>query len=374
MMWTYHHPVRIRWCEDLSQGLAGLLPEGHGLVLVYAEDFLKSPEAQPLSPLLNHAAVYCGADANPSLDDVQRAIDFSKGFRTAWILAVGGGSVIDTAKAVRLAQSSGCTDADQLISRAAVLPVNRSVVLAAVPTTHGSGSEMTPWATVWDKQAARKLSLANPDNFPDSALYCPSLTCSLPLAGSCAATLDALSHSLEALWNRRANPIADELSLSAIQLIYRHLPRLNNETDLDCRRSLLRAAMFAGMAFSSTKTAAAHSISYPLTLRFRIPHGIACSLPLAALWRINAPLMGEKASRLLGLLGTPTAVDFFRGISDALMGKIPYTLAEYGVQSSDLEQLAHESFTAGRMENTLAHLNETSVREILRSVLDERPV
>ena len=182
-----------------------------------------------------------------------------------------------------------------------------------------------------------------------------------------------MSHALEALWNRNANPIADEFALAALQLIHRHLPGLKTDTSLDCRSALLRAALFSGMAFSSTKTAAAHSISYPLTLAFHIPHGIACSLPLAALWQINAPFMKEKASRLLTLLAVPTAEAFFRDINRALAGKIPFSLGEYGVHSSDLEQLSHESFTEGRMENNLVDLNEADVRLILQSMLDKVP-
>jgi phosphonate metabolism-associated iron-containing alcohol dehydrogenase len=367
-MWSYHHPVRIRWCHELAEGLGGILPPGRGLLLA-SRRFLETRTARQCATLLGDPVVYTDSAANPSPRDMQHAIDSVRDSSFAWVVAIGGGSVIDTAKAVRLALATRCWDVGELITSSASSPRRLEPPLVAVPTTHGTGAELTPWGTIWDKEAGRKLSLNAPGNFPDHAIYCPALTSTLPLPVSVATTLDAFSHALEALWNRNANPIADEMAIAAVRLIHRHLSELTSETSAECRGALLQASLFAGLAFSSTRTAAAHSISYPLTARFDIPHGIACSLPLAALWEINAPSMGEKASRLLEAVGVPTAEVLFRDIHRRVAGKVPFSLADYGVGSADIERLSRESFTEGRMENNLVDLDEEDVRSILRTML-----
>ncbi len=366
-MWRYANPVTIHWTSDIAQLLSSLLPPGQGVLFVYPQ-FQEAFAADLLTGRLEGVPVFSGIESNPTPDQVQLAIDFALAIGPRWILAIGGGSVLDTAKLVRLALASGCRRMDELLERVPGEPLAASPLLVAVPTTHGTGAELTMWTTVWDKGGGRKLSLSHPGNFPDIALYSPALTYNLPLPVSFATTLDALSHALEALWNRNSNPISDELASAAVQLVSENLEHLADPVPHQVRANLLRASLFAGLAFSNTKTAAAHSISYPLTLRLGIPHGIACAMSLAALWRINSPRMPVKAERLRQLLGGEDVAETLERLLSFSAARVPFTLSAYGAGPDDLAVLARESFTRGRMDNNLVDLSQADVRAILEAI------
>ena len=369
-MWRYTNPVAIHWTKDLEALLPALIAPGKGLLFVYSPRFLETITAGLLSGLLDGVPVYSDIETNPSLGQVQRAIDFAHPINPDWILAIGGGSVLDTAKAVRLALASGCLHIDDLLDEIPQGTGARGPLLVAVPTTHGTGAELTMWTTIWDKGGGRKRSLSHFKNYPDIAVYCPSLTHSLPLPVSFASSLDALAHAMEALWNRNENPVSDELAMAAIKLFFENLECLADPIPDPVRENLLRASLFAGLAISNTKTAAAHSISYPLTLRFGIPHGIACSMPLLPLWRINAPQIRAKAEQLRLLLGGVDVAAALERMQRFVAARIPFSLTAYGAGPADLDALVRESFTKGRMDNNLVTLNQADVRAILKAILN----
>ncbi len=370
-MWRYANPVAIHWTDDLAALLPTLISPGKGLLFAYSSGFLETMDAGLRRGLLAGIPVYSEIETNPTLAQVQRAIDFARPLAPDWILAIGGGSVLDTAKIVRLALARDCPRIDDLLD--AIPPRTaggRGPQLVAVPTTHGTGAELTMWTTVWDKEKGRKHSLSHPGIYPDIAAYCPQLTHGLPLPISFATTLDALAHAMEALWNRNENPVSDEMAFAAVKLISDNLEGLANPVSAEVRANLLRASLFAGLAFANTKTAAAHSISYPLTLRWGIPHGIACSMPLLPLWRINAPHIPAKAERLRLLLGGEDVAAALARLQRFVADRMPYSLRAYGAGPADLDALVRESFTKGRMDNNRVALDPADVRAILEAILD----
>jgi phosphonate metabolism-associated iron-containing alcohol dehydrogenase len=170
-------------------------------------------------------------------------------------------------------------------------PALRPIPLIAIPTTAGTGSEVTRWATLWDVRpaVARKLSLESPHGYPEASLVDARvcLTCPTPVTRD--SGLDALAHALEAIWNRNATPFTDALSLAAAQSIIETLPRLlKAPQDLSLRQGMSHAALQAGFAFSHTRTALAHALSYDLTLQQGLPHGLACAVWLPQVWRMAA--------------------------------------------------------------------------------------
>lgn len=198
------------------------------------------------------------------------------------VLALGGGSAIDTAKALIVGTASGRFDEllDLLASGKPFVPPRHKTLVAA-PTTAGTGSEVTPWATLWDAGQQKRYSLHLPCTWPSVALIDPQLMLSVPAAVTVSTGLDALSHALESIWNHNANPLSDTFALSAIEDILDCLPRLQQDLgNPELRARMALAALKAGLAFSNTKTALAHSISYEMTLRHGLPHGIACSFTL----------------------------------------------------------------------------------------------
>jgi alcohol dehydrogenase class IV len=160
-----------------------------------------------------------------------------------------------------------------------------------VPTTAGTGSEVTRWATVWDTDGAVavKRSLDEPFGYAERAFVDPLLTLSCPPAVTRDTALDALSHALEALWNHHANPLSDGLAVAAAQRIVAALPTcLERPDDVGLRSELALAALEAGMASSQTRTALAHALSYAVTLEQGLSHGLACALWLPTTWRLAA--------------------------------------------------------------------------------------
>jgi phosphonate metabolism-associated iron-containing alcohol dehydrogenase len=231
-------------------------------------------------------ALFADVVADPPEAVVLAAVDQARAAGVEGIVGLGGGSSLDVAKLVAVL-ALGQEDLKSIYGVGNVK--GRRLPLILAPTTAGTGSEVTPWATVWDPDAAppRKLSLHRQQTWPHTALVDPSLTRSLPRGATIAGALDALSHSLEAIWNRNANPVSDRLAVGAARKVIEFLPKvLASPADREGRSALSLAATMAGLAFSNTKTALAHEISYALTLQRGITHGIACSAPLPLVWRL----------------------------------------------------------------------------------------
>ena len=293
MPFRYHNPVAIRG----GPGALGELPEalaGRSAVLV------TFPEAQGLG-LVERIRGILGPALAGVIDRIEPNPDVSylaAMYERFWrehagvdaLVAVGGGSAIDTAKALMVGTASGrFDDLIALLATGKRFTPDRVKALIAVPTTAGTGSEVTPWATIWDKAASKKHSLHLPETWPEAAIVDPDLMATLPASVTLQSGLDALSHSLEAVWNVNANPISDVYAIAAAREVMATLPALlANRGDRQLRARMALAALKAGLAFSNTKTALAHSISYEMTLRFGLPHGIACSFTL--------PMVLERAA------------------------------------------------------------------------------
>jgi alcohol dehydrogenase class IV len=211
----------------------------------------------------------------------------------------------------------------------------------------------------------KKYSISHPDLYPSVALLDCNLTLSLPLNISIITIMDALSHSFEAIWNKNANSKSTEYAVEAITLIIKNIEKFKNTpNDLKIRKKLLIAANKAGLAFSNTKTAAAHSISYPLTIYYGIPHGVASSISLLPLLEINRKLIEEPVERICKN-NELTYEELKQTIKEIPQGIIPYTLDKWEIPEDQLPKLAEESFTKGRMDNNIKNLSKHDVRKIL---------
>lgn len=277
------------------------------------------------------------------------------------IVAVGGGSAIDTAKALMVADDSG--QFGELIAGLAgerTFTPTRFKTLIAVPTTAGTGSEVTPWATIWDRERQKKYSLHLPQTWPSVAVIDPELMLSLPASVTLQSGLDALSHALESIWNVNANPVSDTFAVSAVSDILDVLPRLMRDLgNLELRGRMALAALKAGMAFSNTKTALAHSISYEMTLRYGLPHGIACSFPLPM---VLQRAIGHRADRdaVLGqALGLPLSeaparlTAFIEGFG------VKTRFSDYGVSDVEAQQMVLHAQGGARGKNFIGTAEET---------------
>ncbi|KAF1048880.1 MAG: NAD-dependent methanol dehydrogenase [Herbaspirillum frisingense] len=290
-MWNFHNPVAVHAGAGSLARLPELLAGRRALLITF-------PEAQALG-LEQYLANLLGARLAGIENAVQPNPDVSwlaAMYERVWsrhrdvecIIAFGGGSVIDCAKAMLAPTPSGRFD--ELLAHlrdGAPLDAAGAKALIAVPTTAGTGSEVTPWATIWDAAAGSKYSLHRAWTWPEAALVDPRLMLSLPPGATLASGLDALSHALEAIWNVNRNPVSASLAAVAAREIVATLPALMRKpNDIVLRERMAVAALQAGLAFSNTKTALAHSLSYDITLHHGVAHGIACSFSLPHVMRL----------------------------------------------------------------------------------------
>ena len=368
--WRYHNPVEIHF----GPGIIDNLPEfvSGKAVLVTTPGTTRRGISHKLSKLLGASlvALFDKVEPNPTFDTVTDAYRELKQFEYDFIIAIGGGSTIDTAKAVAAIETSGSENwIDDHLKRGTPFPeLFNPKPLIAIPTTAGTGSEVTMWATIWDMEEKKKYSLSHPKLYPEIALLDPELTLTLPEKETAYSGLDALSHAMEAVWNKNHNPVSDTFALKAIELVRKYLPRLRHDPgNIDLRTSLLRASLFAGLAFSNTKTALAHSISYPLTAHFNIPHGLACALPLPHILRFN----GKKAAKRIGIIPEALGTDLTpESMASEIMrlfkrlGVSPH-LADYGVDGGKRELISKSAFTPGRADNNIVEINHQDVVDLI---------
>ena len=318
-VWTYCNPVRIKFGEGAFDAVGGLVAGRRYLLVTYGEPVFRELAERLATTAGVPALVLDDVKPNPDRSDLaaqcQRVADLPRAPEV--VVAVGGGSVIDTAKVVAAARRGFAPVWDVLTSGRGSESLDPLPIIA-VPTTAGTGSEVTSWATVWDGSGGRKYSLAAHALHPTDAVLDPELTLSCPRGLTISTGLDALSHALESIWNRNANPVSAIHAVAAAREILDVLPALSRQlSSRDLRARMLRASMFSGLAFSNTKTAIAHSMSYPVTLRHGTVHGVACSftLPMVlrsvigvdaacdeALARIFGPDLKSGAARLQGFL------------------------------------------------------------------------
>lgn len=286
-MWRFHNPVSVIFGAGCLTEAGNALGGRSYVLVTYREPLFKKLADRLISVAGVPLAVIDDIPPNPDFEALGRccaALGELKAVPQA-IVALGGGSVTDAAK-VLAAGSGDFSRVQRFLETGEGEDALAALPIIALPTTAGTGSEVTCWATVWDKRASRKYSLSRPQLYPEKALVDPELTHAMPASLTISTALDALSHALEAIWNRHANPVSTQLAVAAARDILKFLPDLTKE--LQCvalRERLSRAALMAGLAFSNTRTALAHSLSYPITLRYGVPHGLACSFTLPMVMR-----------------------------------------------------------------------------------------
>lgn len=264
---------------------------GQHVLLVTTQGFVKRGVAQRVKAILapRQVTVWDGVKPNPDIKDLDAATTLLKPLGVDCVVGLGGGSALDVAKvlATTIPNPAPPTLTNLFIDQSST-SWSRRLPLVAIPTTSGTGAEVTPFATVWDHDQKKKHSFAGSFVYPDFALLDASLTLSLGSEDTLYPALDAISHSFESLWNKNRNPISKSLAMASLLMSCEALPIvMRDPQNIQGRQDLQNASLLAGMAISNTRTAIAHSISYPLTTHFGIPHGLACSFTLPTLININ---------------------------------------------------------------------------------------
>lgn len=290
--WSHHNPVRIVCAplDTLAQHVTA-----QNVLLVTTPGFVKRGVVQRVKDILEprQVRVWDGVKPNPDLQDLDAATVSLRALDIGCVLGLGGGSALDAAKvlATTIPSPTEPTLRQVFRDKAATTWAPR-LPLVAVPTTSGTGAEVTPFATVWDHEKHKKHSLSGDFVYPDVALLDATLTLTLGKEDTLYPALDAISHALESLWNKNRTPVSLALAQEALALSNKALPLVMIEPqNIQARRDLQNASVLAGLAISQTKTAIAHAISYPVTSNLGVPHGLACSFSLPHLLTWCLPAM-----------------------------------------------------------------------------------
>jgi len=358
--WGFYNPVKVTAGRGCRQTLTDKLTN-QTLLIVTTQRGRRQLTADALLGALvakNRVTWVDSVRENPGLTALQAEIDRLQGEVFDAVVAFGGGSAMDAAKALNVALAPECREhsLQTLLDNPPRHAYAQPRPLYTVTTTSGTGSEVTPFATVWHHEIKKKLSLAGPAVWPTEAIVDAALTDSVPMASTISTGLDAISQAAESLWNRNANPITLGYSIRALQLGFAALPLLaSGEGGEAARDQISEGSLLAGLAISQTRTAICHSISYPITAHFGVPHGLACAFTMPMVLRRNLEAEdGRFAQAALALTGSTSLdnlVACFDRLHETLQVRERVTCHIPSLEA--LLALEGEMHTPGRADNNL---------------------
>ncbi|MDD3795410.1 MAG: phosphonoacetaldehyde reductase [Lachnospiraceae bacterium] len=376
---TYFNPVRtfqgygsLSHLEQLVEQYAD--PQKSILLLVWHADVLHLEELEQLCIREEkRLLIHCFSASNPELEQLYEMYRITRDKKIGMVIAVGGGSVLDVGKSLcclygKGEELSNPEDLRQLIaSKDYGSPACRWI---GIPTTAGTGSEVTCWATIWDPAKGVKHSIDTQSNYACAAIADPQLIETLPLPLAVSSALDAAAHAAESYWAKAANTVSRALALEAIRIIMGQIDHLlEKPSEREAHDAMSRGSMLAGLAFSNTRTTACHSISYPLTMQYHIPHGVAVSLLLGPVLLLNRPALRDMDA-LLNAFGLTCPQELGKRITEILAAAgHPVKLRDWGVSEEMLPSLAAHSMTKGRADNNPVQLTEKVVHNILKKLM-----
>jgi alcohol dehydrogenase class IV len=286
------------------------------------------------------------------------------------VVAVGGGSVLDVGKAAAALVDSELPTSEHVAG--AEMPED-GLPIIAVPTTAGTGAEVTPNAVLRDPQANVKASIRGEHLLPVAAVVDPQLTMAAPPEVTARSGLDALTQALEAYTSVGASPFTDALAFPAIVRIGIAIRIVYvDPNSWPGRESMALGSLFAGIALASARLGLVHGLAHPIGMQYRLPHGLACALLLPHVMEFNLPACGEKYAVCARALGVgETAEDLLswaRGLLPQL--GIETTLRDQGLREADFPQLIPAAAASGSTKHNPREATEEDIAALLRHILD----
>ena len=349
-IWNYQNPVSINFGEGIFDKIHQFIGGRNYALITDSDDQFTSYTRSLIKTSGKPALLINDIAPNPDFELLSEQAKLYSEIKNKpeVIVALGGGSVIDSAK-VFSAAANGFENIKNFLETKKGGEDLSSTPIIAVPSTSGTGSEVTCWATIWDKKNSRKYSLAHEKLFPEVALIDPKLMMGKSYELTLVTALDALSHALESIWNINANTISANHATFAAKSILKILPTLLNDlTNINLRTEMASASLSAGLAFSSTKTAIAHNLSYPITLGWGVPHGIACSFTLPTILQSVVSIGGFREESLKEIFGDnlTKAADNLKIYLERF--NIGTTFLELGIPHEKSKKIVDEAFIGER--------------------------
>jgi alcohol dehydrogenase len=364
LQFAIYQPTRITFgvgvAREVSLELKRLEALGlggrRGLVITDAFLAEKTPLVRDLQKALGerHGATWTGVVADAEADTIDAGAAFARDKGCDTVISLGGGSAIDTAKGIAIVLSEGGQIRDHQGSQR--LP-KRPAPHVAIPTTAGTGSEVSSYAVVKDARAKEKMHFADDKIIPDVAVLDPALTVGMPRMLTAATGLDALTHAVEAYASMPRNPLCDAQAAHAARLVGRYLLRAcDTGTDLVARGQMLLASNLAGLAFNGSGVGLCHALAHVVGARHGVHHGTANAILLPHVVRFNAVELAERYRELAQALDLDVrdtsdalaAESLANAISDLIAESgLPTRLRDSGVPEADLEACADQALSDG---------------------------
>lgn len=380
MKYNYYMPTRVIFEYNSARKLGDLLKkEGKDSVLIVTdkgiiqagllESTLKSFEENNI-----FYKIFDEVEPNPKTSTIRKGTDILKEHTFDAVLGFGGGSSIDAAKALGIVATN---EGDILDYEGVNKLVHDPMYTIAIPTTAGTGSEVTASTVITDEKTLFKAAVISPKIFPDLAVLDASLTMQCPPGITAATGMDALTHAIESYISKDSNPISGSVALKAITLISKHLSKTYfYGTDRESREYMLEASMLAGLAFSQTRLGNVHAISQSFGGVFDIPHGIANATLLPFILKFNAPSCLDEMVDIAKAMGINIANEPKHVIADKVIDTIeawnksfdiPDNTKELGVDLSKIDKLVADSMRSG---NVLVNPRLTTAKDVEKIILD----
>lgn len=366
---------------------------GTGCIETFVEDYKKLGlkrlfvlTAPPILPLIGESLdklktagisieVFDQIMAEPTLNDFNGILEKAKRFAADSVVGIGGGSVLDVAKLVAAFVNSEQQAADCFGTG---LIKAKGLWLACLPTTAGTGSEVSPNAILLDERDHLKKGIVSPYLLTDAAYVDPKLTWTVPAKVTADTGMDALTHCIEAYTNKFAHPSVDIYALQGIRLIAANLQRaVKNGSDVEAREALAFGSLYGGLCLGPVNTAAVHALSYPLGGEFHIPHGLSNAILLPSVMKFNAEVCPERYADVAVAMGcepgkdavetAQRGVDFIYQLADAV--GIPKKLTDLNIPQTAVDGMAKAAMEVQRLlKNNPRTVTEQDARDIYNSL------
>lgn len=378
LSFTFYSPTKVIFGRGSLQRLGEEVRSfGDKALLVTGKSFARRyGYIDVLTSLLKEAGVeatlFDRVEPNPSFETVEEGASTARRLGIEVVVGFGGGSALDAAKAIALLSVQGGHIRDYVypyVVEGSVLPV------VAVPTTCGTGSEVTRFSVLTDVQARRKAVVAGYPLIPKVAILDPDVLRHLPRDLTVYTALDALSHAIEAYWAKASQPISDLFSLESVSILLKSIEKAAQ--DVEARDTLHYASLLAGFAINQAGTTMVHAMGYYLTTYHGVQHGLSNAVFLPTAVRLNASAVPDKIVRLADYLGlrcegveeAATALEKSLSELEDRVG-IPRRLREFGVDRSEVEVFVRETLSYRRnIENNPRGLTEEDVRSVFMELL-----
>ena len=313
--------------------------------------------------------IYSGLTKSDT-ETLTSAINITRKFNPSIIISIGGGAVLDIGKVCACLHTNKGKVGTYLNGGSTI--GKKPTFMIAVPTTAGTGSEVSPFVVIWDMKLKKKISLDSKFLYPAVAVIDPILTLSLPAYYTACTGMDALTQAIEAYWSKAQNPISDAFALRAISLIIDNIKRsVKNGKDKVARDNMAKGALFSGLAFSNTKTTICHSLSYPMTIHFNIVHGQAVAVTLPLFLNYNyLSIPKEKRYLLLQSLGAINLDDAINILNKTMKGiGLKTRLSELRINKNNLNIIIDQGYAPERVRNAPKIPSKSELRKLLTSIL-----